>query len=36
MNVFIISPGRTATTSLAKALDCVNGFTALHESRCKS
>lgn len=33
MNIFIISPGRTATTHLASVFDGVSGFTSLHESR---
>lgn len=32
-NVFIISPGRTATSAMSKALSHVSGFTSLHESR---
>lgn len=34
MNVFLISPGRTATTTLAEALKNLSGFTSEHESRC--
>ena len=33
MNIFIISPGRTATTHLARVFEGVSGFTSLHESR---
>ena len=33
MNVFFISPGRTATTALAHAFQCVENYTSLHESR---
>lgn len=35
MNVFIVSPGRTATTTLAEALSKLQGFTASHESRVR-
>lgn len=33
MNVFFISPGRTATTTLANAFKCIEGYSSLHESR---
>jgi hypothetical protein len=33
MNVFFISPGRTATTSFSEAFSCVPGYTSMHESR---
>ena len=33
MNVFFISPGRTATTTFANACKCVEGYTSLHESQ---
>lgn len=33
MNVFLVSPGRTATTTLSEALKKIEGYTSLHESR---
>lgn len=33
MNVFFISPGRTATTTFANAFQCIEGYTSLHESQ---
>ena len=33
MNVFILSPGRTATTTLSEAFSCVKGWSSAHESR---
>lgn len=35
MNVFIVSPGRTATTTFAHAFELVDGYTSAHESRCQ-
>lgn len=35
MNVFLISPGRTATTALASAFQQVPGYTSGHESRSR-
>jgi len=35
LNVFILSPGRTATTTLAHAFDCVEGYSSLHQCRCR-
>lgn len=35
MNVFLLSPGRTATTTLAHAFSYVDGYTSSHESRTK-
>ena len=32
MNVFFVSPGRTATTAFWKAFQCVEGYTCAHES----
>lgn len=33
MNIFLLSPGRTGTTTLSEAFNCVDGFTSSHESR---
>jgi hypothetical protein len=33
MNVFVISPGRTATTTFSEAFASLPGYTSLHESR---
>ena len=33
MNVFIISPGRTGTTTFSKSLKKIEGYTSSHESR---
>ena len=35
MNIFIISPGRTATTTFSKILSHLKGFTSDHESNVK-
>lgn len=35
MNVFIISPGRTATTTIANAFSCLPGYTSGHETKVK-
>lgn len=35
MNVFILSPGRTATVSIAEALKSIDSYTSSHESRVK-
>lgn len=34
-NVFILSPGRTGTTSFARILSCIPKFTSGHETRVK-
>lgn len=35
MNIFLISPGRTATTTFSEAFKKVEGYTSSHESRCQ-
>ena len=33
MNIFLLSPGRTATVTFANAFKCIEGYTSSHESQ---